>query len=129
MMIPWERWLLMLFAVMSAAGAVDYLAGNRRGLGGKFLEGLQTFTPLFLTMAGFLVLTPLLAKVLAPLVTPLFSAAGADPGLLESFVQTIRGRETNTSTFEQGMLSTAIGQAAELSRAENRVVFIKELLK
>ena len=27
------------------------------------------------------------------------------------------------------MLSTAIGQAAELSRAENRVVFIKELLK
>ena len=55
--------------------------------------------------------------------------AGADPGLVESFIQTIRGKETNTSTFEQGMLSTAIGQAAELSRAENRVVFIKELLK
>ena len=73
-MIPWERWLLMLFAVMSALGAADFLAGDRRGLGRKFLEGLQTFTPLFLTMAGFLVLTPLLAKVLTPLVTPLFSA-------------------------------------------------------
>ena len=55
--------------------------------------------------------------------------AGADPGLVESFIRTIRGEETNTSTFEQGMLSTAIGQAAELSRAENRVVFISELLK
>ena len=80
-MIPWQRWLLMIFAVMSALGAADFLAGDRRGLGRKFLEGLQTFAPLFLTMAGFLVLTPLLAKVLTPLVTPLFSAVGADPGL------------------------------------------------
>ena len=55
--------------------------------------------------------------------------AGADPRLLDSFIQTIRGKKTNTSTFEQGMLSTAIGQAAELSREENRVVFIRELLK
>ncbi len=57
------------------------------------------------------------------------SHAGADPGLLDSFVQTILGKEDNSSTVEQGMLSTAIGQAAELARAENRVVFIDELMK
>ncbi|MEI3003612.1 MAG: Gfo/Idh/MocA family oxidoreductase [Victivallales bacterium] len=54
--------------------------------------------------------------------------AGADPRLVESFLRTIQGLESNRSTIEQGMLSTAIGEAAELSREENRVVFLKELL-
>jgi len=79
--IPPERWLLMLFGVMFALGALDHLAGGRFGLGRKFLDGLATFPPLFLTMTGFLVLTPLLTRLLTPLVTPLFSAVGADPGL------------------------------------------------
>ncbi len=56
------------------------------------------------------------------------SHGGADPGLLESFIEAVRGDSVNTSTVEQGLLSTAIGQAAELSREEERVVFMKELL-
>ena len=54
--------------------------------------------------------------------------AGADPGLLDSFLRAIRGEKVQCATFEQGMMSTAIGQAAELSKEEERVVFIKELL-
>ncbi|OGV36457.1 MAG: hypothetical protein A2020_01925 [Lentisphaerae bacterium GWF2_45_14] len=54
---------------------------------------------------------------------------GADPGLIESFMNVIKGNSANTSTAEHGMLSTAIGQAAEISRREDRTVFIKELMK
>ena len=54
---------------------------------------------------------------------------GADPGLVDSFVKVLRGEETNHSTMEQGMWSTAIGEAAEISRRENRTVFLDELMK
>ncbi|OQA84149.1 MAG: putative oxidoreductase YteT precursor [Lentisphaerae bacterium ADurb.Bin242] len=67
-------------------------------------------------------------KIVYEIPEPRGGHAGADPGLLESFIRAIRGTEPNTATFDQGMLSTAIGEAAELSRAENRVVFLKELL-
>jgi predicted dehydrogenase len=54
---------------------------------------------------------------------------GADPGLVESFLDIIRGDSSNTSTAEHGMFSTAVGQAAEISSRENRMVFIKELME
>ena len=76
-----ERILLMTFGLTFAVGAADYFCGNRLDLGKKFVEGLQTFAPLFLTMAGFLVLSPYLAKVLAPAASAAFASLGADPGL------------------------------------------------
>lgn len=54
---------------------------------------------------------------------------GADPGLLDSFIKVLSKGSANTSTVEQGIWSTAIGEAAELARRENRVVFIDELFK
>ena len=54
---------------------------------------------------------------------------GADPKLLGSFINVINGESQNQSTTEHGMLSTAVGQAAELARRENRVVMIEELFK
>ena len=54
---------------------------------------------------------------------------GADPKLLDTFIKVITGVLANTSTTEHGMMSTAVGQAAELSRRENRTVFIEELFR
>ncbi|MCF7838036.1 MAG: Gfo/Idh/MocA family oxidoreductase [Candidatus Marinimicrobia bacterium] len=54
---------------------------------------------------------------------------GSDPQLVDSFVKVLRGERENTSTIEQGLWSTAVGQAAEISRRENRVVRINELMK
>ena len=54
---------------------------------------------------------------------------GADPNLLDTFIKVITGVITNTSTTQHGMMSTAVGQAAELSRRENRTVFIEELFR
>ena len=53
---------------------------------------------------------------------------GADPNLVERFCQVLRGEAVPNSTAEHGLLSTAIGQAAEISRRENRMVDMKELL-
>ncbi|MCF6177152.1 MAG: Gfo/Idh/MocA family oxidoreductase [Victivallaceae bacterium] len=53
---------------------------------------------------------------------------GADPGLIDSFLDVVKGNSSNTSTAEHGMLSTAIGQAAEISRREERLVRMDELL-
>jgi predicted dehydrogenase len=54
---------------------------------------------------------------------------GADPFLLDAFIKVIKGETTNSSTVEQGMWSTAIGQAAEISRREGRTIQVEELFK
>lgn len=54
---------------------------------------------------------------------------GADPTLLADFIATITGKKPNSSTFEQGMWSTAVGQAAEISRRESRMVNVAELFE
>jgi predicted dehydrogenase len=53
---------------------------------------------------------------------------GADPGLIDAFFDVVKGNNSNTSTAEHGMLSTAIGQAAEISRREGRLVNMDELI-
>lgn len=53
---------------------------------------------------------------------------GADPALVEKFCQILKGAAIPNSTLAHGMLATAIGQAAELSRREHRMVELSELL-
>ncbi len=52
---------------------------------------------------------------------------GADPGLVDEFLRILHGEVEGGATTAQGMLATAIGQAAEISRRENRTVLLKEL--
>ncbi len=51
------------------------------------------------------------------------SHGGADPSLLDSFVQAIKGGDVPQASLREGMLATAIAEAAELSREEGRVVY------
>ena len=81
-----ERLLFLLFALSFVVGAVDCFCGNKLGLGARFTAGLQTFAPLFLTMAGFLVLAPMLAKLIAPCARAVFPPLGADPGIFAGLV-------------------------------------------
>ena len=50
---------------------------------------------------------------------------GADPQLLDSFVRAIKGESVPQASLREGMLSTAIAEAAELSREEERTVFVE----
>jgi len=71
-------YLLIIFAVI---GATDFVIGNKLGFGAKFEEGIYAMGALTISMAGLIVLTPVLTKILKPLVVPVFEAIGADPAM------------------------------------------------
>lgn len=71
-------YLMLAFAVL---GALDKMLGNRFGLGEKFEEGILAIGALSLSMVGMIVLAPVLANVLSPVVVPVFELIGADPGM------------------------------------------------
>ena len=54
---------------------------------------------------------------------------GADPNLVDSFCKVLRGEIKAGSTAEHGLLATALGQAAEISRRQHRMVEMSEILK
>ena len=72
---------MVIMSCCIVIGAVDYLCGNRWGLGKRFTEGLEAFCPLFLMMGGILALVPLVEGYVAPMIAPLFRFIGTDPGV------------------------------------------------
>ncbi len=57
------------------------------------------------------------------------SHGGADPKLVDAFIETVIGTRKNTSTLEQGLLATVVGQASEIASREERTVMISELME
>jgi hypothetical protein len=49
--------------------------------------------------------------------------------LIDAFFRVLKGEEENSSTTEHGMWATAIGQAAEIFRREERTVKVAELFR
>ena len=66
------------FAIL---GAVDRIIGNRFGLGKEFEEGILAMGSLAMAMVGVICLAPVLARVLRPVVVPVFAFLGADPAM------------------------------------------------
>ena len=79
--MTFSRILFILFALFAVAGGVDYIISNRFGLGKAFERGITTMGPLALTMTGMMVLAPLLADLLSPVILPLFNLIGVDPAM------------------------------------------------
>ena len=73
--------ILYLMTVFLVLAAVDRIFGSRLGLGKEFEAGILSFGSLALSMLGILVLAPVLAQVLRPVVVPVFRLLGADPGM------------------------------------------------
>jgi ethanolamine transporter len=71
-------WVLMIFMVL---GALDRAIGNKYGLGEPFEEGFMALGPLALAMVGVVSLAPVLAKILEPVVVPVYDFLGADPSM------------------------------------------------
>ena len=70
---------VMLFFLI--IGGIDHLLNDRFGLGTEFEKGLLTCGQLLLVMAGFMVLAPLIARGLEPVISPLLRGLGIDPSL------------------------------------------------
>lgn len=71
-------WILMGCMVL---GALDRAIGNKFGLGEQFEEGFNAMGPLALAMVGVMSLAPILAKLLNPVIGPIYSLVGADPAM------------------------------------------------
>ncbi|WP_142414324.1 ethanolamine utilization protein EutH [Hathewaya massiliensis] len=73
--------IMFIMVIFMVLGAVDKIIGNKFGLGEKFEEGFMAMGALTLAMVGVVSLAPVLAKVLQPVVVPVFKAVGADPSM------------------------------------------------
>ena len=68
-------------AIFAVLGGIDRIIGNRFGIGQRFEEGIWAMGSLALAMIGVIALAPVLAKLLNPIVVPVFSFLGADPAM------------------------------------------------
>lgn len=71
-------WIIAIFMIL---GGVDYCFGKKLGLAEKFEEGLMAMGALTLSMAGIIVIAPLLSDLLSPIIVPLYKIIGADPSM------------------------------------------------
>lgn len=101
--------VLALMALFAALGALDRICGNRLGLGKEFEEGILAMGSLALAMIGIVSLAPVLAKLLKPVVVPVFSLLGADPAM---FAGTILACDMGGGSLAREL--TADAQAAAL---------------
>lgn len=76
-----DKIIFSLIAIFAVLGGLDRILGNRLGLGKAFEEGILAMGQLALTMVGILVLSPVLADILEPVVVPVFRWMGADPAM------------------------------------------------
>ena len=71
-------YIMVLFMII---GGIDKCLGNKFGYGEKFEEGFMAMGSLALAMVGVISLAPVLAKVLRPIVEPVYTALGADSAM------------------------------------------------
>ncbi|WP_350342948.1 ethanolamine utilization protein EutH [Proteinivorax tanatarense] len=71
-------YIMVFFMIL---GALDKIIGNKYGLGEKFDEGIMAMGSLAVAMVGVVSLAPVLAKILEPIVVPVYEFLGADPAM------------------------------------------------
>lgn len=71
-------YIMVFFMVL---GAIDKMIGNKFGLGEKFEEGIMAMGSLAMSMVGIIILAPILAKILSPVIVPIYQFLGADPSM------------------------------------------------
>ena len=73
--------LIWVMGIFAALGALDRIFGNRLGLGKEFEDGILAMGSLAMAMVGIIVLAPVLANLLRPVVVPVYRFLGADPAM------------------------------------------------
>lgn len=78
--------MLYIMIVFSIIGAIDKIFDNKHGLGVKFDEGFKAMGSLALTIIGIYSLSPLIARVLVPVLGPLANLLNTDPSVFISSI-------------------------------------------
>lgn len=89
--------MIYIMLAFSIIGAIDKLLGNKYGLGIKFDEGFKAMGGLALTIIGIYSLSPIIAKLVVPILTPLASIMNTDPSVFISSILAVDLGAYNTS--------------------------------
>jgi ethanolamine transporter len=73
--------IIYIMVIFMALGALDKIIGNKFGLGEKFDEGIMAMGTLAVAMIGVISIAPVLAKILGPVIEPVYTFLGADPAM------------------------------------------------
>ena len=95
--------LIAVMAVFAALGAIDRIIGGKFGLSQQFEEGIMAMGSLALAMVGIICLAPVLAKILRPVVVPVYTFLGADPAM---FAGTILANDMGGASLAQELALT-----------------------
>ena len=71
--------IMFIMGVGILLGAFDKMIGNKFGLGKELEDGFKNVGVIVYSVVGIITIAPLIAKVLSPLVVPLFTRIGIDP--------------------------------------------------
>ena len=74
--------LTVIILVFSALGAIDWLIGNKIGVGKDFERAFLLFCPLALSMLGMIVIAPAVGVWLSPLFDGFYALFGIDPSII-----------------------------------------------
>ena len=79
--MSFDKIIIIIMAGFSIIAGLDRIFGNRLKLGTAFENGIKTMGELALSMIGIMVLSPVIAKLLEPVVVPVYNFLGADPAM------------------------------------------------
>lgn len=74
--------LTVVILIFSVIGAVDWLIGNRFGVGKEFERAFSLFAPMSLSMLGMIVLAPAIGVWLSPLFDGFYNLFKIDPSII-----------------------------------------------
>lgn len=104
--------IMYIMVIFMVIGAVDKIIGNKFGYGEQFEEGFMAMGALTVAMVGVVSLAPVLARILEPVVVPVYKALGADPSM---FATTLLACDMGGYNLAQQMAQTPeVGQFAGL---------------
>jgi len=78
--------VMNILVVFMLVGLVDKLRGNKHGYGERFDAGFQAMGDLALAIVGIIAVSPVLLRLLAPLVTPVFGLLGISPAMFPASI-------------------------------------------
>lgn len=79
--MTFDKIIIYIMAVFLVIGGIDRIFGNRLKLGEGFEKGIRTTGEMMLSMIGVIVLAPVLATVLKPVIVPIYNFLGADAAM------------------------------------------------
>jgi ethanolamine transporter len=76
-----SRAVMSILSIFMLVGLIDKLRGNKHGYGERFDAGFHAMGDLALAVVGIIAVSPVLLRLLSPIVTPLYELIGASPAM------------------------------------------------